>query len=602
MLKDPVILSIIVPVIAGSACLALPDRAKVFTKALALLASLFAFAQAILVFIEKPVTYSIGRYPVLYADNLSAFIALAVSAFGLLVIVYSFGFTDRSFGKHFGYMLITLGSSVGAAFANDMTALLVFWGILAAMMYLLVNLKGTESSAAAAKKAIIIVGATDALMLFGICLVWSMARASTINNVHLQLSGFASYAAYFSIAIAAFAKAGAMPFHSWLPDVAESAPANVTAYLPAALDKLLGIYLLARVSLDMFTMNGATNFILAFAGSMTIVFAVLIALVQHDMKRLLGYHAVSQVGYMVLGIGTGSVIGIAGALFHMLNNAIYKSCLFLTAGAVEKRTGTTDMSRLGGLSRHMPATFVACLVASLSISGIPPLNGFVSKWMIYQGIIESATPKNPAWIAWLVCAMFGSALTIASFMKLLYSVFMGRPDKDLKGVKEIGISMALPMVVMAIACIIFGIFAVSVPIAFLIGPSVRGAIAYLGIWNPALATALVVIAIGLGAFAYLAMRPAKFRTTGIFIGGEDVNKLDRITGTEFYNTVKDINSLGNFYNREESGSLDLYNISARFIRYFTGYFQRLHNGILPTYMVWCLLGMIGMFAVIFMGR
>src|SRR4030042_5389712 len=114
----------------------------------------------------------------------------------------------------------------------------------------------------------------------------------------------------------------------------------------------------------------------------------MMSLIQHDLKRLLGYHAVSQVGYMVLGIGTGNPIGIAGGLFHMLNHAIYKSCLFLSGGSVEKKAGTTELDKLGGFAKIMPITFVTFVIASLAISGVPPFNGFASKWMIYQGIIE----------------------------------------------------------------------------------------------------------------------------------------------------------------------------------------------------------------------
>ena len=602
MLHNPLALSIISPIIAGIICLAIPDSAKAFIKALALSVSLAIFAEAINIFLKKPLAYNIGSYPLLFVDNLSGFIALAVSAFAMLITIYSFGFTEKAFGRYFGYILMTLGASMGVLFANDMTVFIVFWGILAALLYLLVNLSGTEASGAAAKKALIIIGATDALMLFGMCLIWSLSKSFAIANIHIQLSGIAAYAAYFSLAIAAFAKAGAVPFHSWLPDVAEFAPTSVTAYLPASLDKLLGIYLLARVSLGIFTMNAATNFVLALVGSVTIVFAVIIALVQHDIKRLLGYHAVSQVGYMVLGIGTGNIIGIAGGLFHMLNNAIYKSSLFLMSGSVEKRAGTTDMSKLGGLFKYMPVTFVTCLIASLSICGIPPFNGFVSKWMIYQGIISTSANKNPLWIIWLVCAMFGSALTIASFMKLLHSVFLGRPNKDLEGIKEVGISMALPMVILAAVCIIFGIFAVSIPISIFISPSLNGIITYWGIWDPVLATALILIALALGVLSYWAMRPAKFRTTATFIGGEDVNTLDRVTGTEFYNTIKGVPALNMVYRKEEAGSLDIYNIFQKGISYSTRYMQRLHNGILPTYMVWCLLGMVGIFFVIFMGK
>ncbi len=597
---NPLIL-IAAPIIGGAICLVLPDRMKTFIKILGILISLAVFAGTILVFLKKPLACNIGSHQLLFIDNLAAFIALAIAGFGLLITIYSSGWAQKLFGRYFGYILMTLGSAIGAAFADDMVLFLVFWGFLALMLYLLVNLEGTDASASAAKKAIIIIGGTDALMLFGICLLWLLSRSSAMSNVHLLLSGPAEYAAYFSLCIAAFAKAGAVPFHSWLPDVAESASANVTAFLPASLDKLLGIYLLARLSLNIFTMNGITNFILALVGSVTIVFAVAIALGQHDVKRLLGYHAVSQVGYMVLGIGTGSVIGIAGGLFHMLNNTIYKSCLFLVSGAVEKRTLTTDMAKLGGLFKYMPVTFAACLVASLSISGIPPFNGFVSKWMIYQGIIESATNKNPLWIIWLVCAMFGSALTIASFMKLLHSVFLGRPEKDFKDVKEAGISMVLPMAALAGTCVIFGVFAI-LPISIFILPSLGRVIAYIGMWDPVLATGLIIVALSLGAFLYKIQRAVKFRTVGVFIGGEDVNSLDRVSGTEFYNTIKEASPLKKLYKKEEDGSLDIYNISRKAVYSFTGYLQRLHNGILPTYMVWCLLGMVAIFFVIFLGK
>ena len=136
-----------------------------------------------------------------------------------------------------------------------------------------------------------------------------------------------------------FTKAGAFPFHTWVPDYAKSAPASSSAYLPASLDKLLGIYFLARITTGMFILNEWLTLLLLSIGVISIITAVMMALVQHNYKRLLGFHAVSQVGYMILGFGLGSVIGVAAGLFHMINNALYKSGLFLSAGCVEYRTG-----------------------------------------------------------------------------------------------------------------------------------------------------------------------------------------------------------------------------------------------------------------------
>lgn len=594
------ILSILYPVAAGALCLFMPDRMKHVTKSFAFIITLSSLAASVFVFIKRPLPLQIGSCTALGADSLSCFIGIFISLFAFLVTVYSFGFVERSFGRYFAYILITLGSSLGVAFANDLIILLTFWGIIAVMFYLLINMKATNKASASAKKALIIIGGSDAVMMFGIALIWSLAGTTSLNNIHISLNGVIPYASFLCLAVACFAKAGAMPFHSWLPDVAEDGPTPVTAYLPASLDKLLGIYLLARMVLSLFVMNNVSNFMLAVVGATTIIFAVIFALVQHDLKRLLGYHAVSQVGYMVLGLGSGSVIGIAGGMFHMVNHAIYKSCLFLSSGNVEKNTGTTDLSRLGGLAKYMPLTFVSFLIASLSISGIPPFNGFVSKWMIYQGIIESAAPRNPIWVLWLSAAMFGSALTIASFMKLLHAVFLGRSGGDFSLVKESPLSMLFPVVTLAVLCVIFGIFAFVFPVPLFIKPSVALQFTYIGTWKPLIATALIFIGIILGVIAYFILKPAKFRTVSSFVGGEDPAGLPRVSGTEFYDTIKDMKGLTGLYSKEQSGEIDIYDIGRNLVFSMTRFFQRLHNGILPTYLVWCLLGMVGMFLILFL--
>ncbi len=177
----------------------------------------------------------------------------------------------------------------------------------------------------------------------------------------------------------------------------------MSALLPASVDKLLGIYLLSRLVLNVFDrVSLGLNVLLMIIGAVTIVAGCGHGLVQHDLRKLLSFHAVSQVGYMILGIGTGTAIGIAGGLFHMLNNAIYKGALFLTAGAVEKRAGTMDLAELGGLGRMMPFTFATFGIAALAISGIPPLNGFVSKWMVYQGIVDAGIGR---YLIFLVAAI-----------------------------------------------------------------------------------------------------------------------------------------------------------------------------------------------------
>lgn len=593
---------IAVPVLAGLVCLFIPQNFKFAAKALSFVVTLALLAASIRVFILKPLYWPPVPAPAFVADSLSALAALGISFFALLVTIYSFDYIQKDNGRYFGYLLMTLGCSLGAVFANNLIALIVFWGFLAVLLYLMVTMRQTAAASASAKKALIIIGGTDALMIFGVGLLWKITGTLAMDGMHVSLDGLLPYAAFFCILIAGFAKAGVVPFHSWLPDVAESGPASVTAYLPASLDKLLGIYLLARISLNMFVMNGVSNTVLLAVGAVTIIFAVVSALVQHDLKRLLGYHAVSQVGYMVLGIGTANPIGIAGGLFHMVNHALYKSCLFLGAGAVEKRANTTDLSSLGGLSKYMPLTFLSFLTASFAISGIPPLNGFFSKWMIYQGIIELAGGKNPLWIVWLIAAMFGSALTIASFIKLLHAVFLGRPSKNTEGVKEVGASMALPMIMLAATCVLFGVFAFGVPISLLIAPAINESVSFIGTWHPDVATALIITAVLMGIFAYLFAARRKVRVVSSFVGGEDPKQFDRVTGAEFYNTIKEIKVLGSLYSKEDAHKFDIYDIGRKSIEVFVRFFQKLHNGILPTYLAWCLMGMIAMFLILFLGK
>lgn len=554
-------------------------------------------------------------------DYLSGFVSLAGLIFFALVMLYSLRFMKlkaRLF-EYYSWMTLTVIASVGAALANNLILLLVLWGFLGFTLYMLINI-GEKGSDAAAKKTFIIVGGSDCLMLLGIGIVYYLTGTFQMDKIKIDLTASPNLLpliAYLCLALASFAKAGAMPFHSWIPDSAETAPIPAVAFLPAALDKLLGIYLLARISLNLFEMNQLMNILLMSLGAFTIIAAVMMALIQHNFKRLLGYHAVSQVGYMVLGIGSGHPIGIAGALFHMLNNAVYKSCLFLGAGNVEQQTGTAELDRLGGLSKAMPVTYISMLIASLAISGIPPLNGFVSKWMIYQGVISRLQDTGFGMRAvaglCLFAAMIGSALTLASFMKLLHATFLGQPANTASGgtppfgggrPKEVPWQMWFPVVGLAAICIIFGVFAYQLPLKYLIFPALStyqriNLSTFPGFWSPGLATTLIIIGLILGLIVFkLSRLKLSFRQDSPFVGGEELALAkNRVSGVEFYNTVKDINILGKIYKLAERKYFDIYELGQRLVFSLTRLLRYLHNGVLPTYLVWCLLGMMAMFFI-----
>ena len=532
-------------------------------------------------------------------DNLSNFVGIFVGVFSLLIILYSSGFMRQRRGliRYYSYIILTLVASLGAVFSNHLILFMVFWGFLGLLLYLLIGFGRKVNTTYTAKKTFIIIGGADALMLLGLALVWRITGTLAMDKMSIALTTKPAVFAYLCFAAGAFAKAGAMPLHTWIPDTAEDAPTPVTAYLPASLDKLLGIYFLARISLDMFQMNAAMNTLLMAVGSFTIVAAVMMALIQHDLKRLLGYHAVSQVGYMVLGIGTGTPLGIAGGIFHMLNNTIYKSCLFLGGGAVEKRAGTTDLEKLGGFAKIMPITFVTFLIAAFAISGVPPFNGFASKWMVYQGVIESGRQGGALWVVWLIAAIFGSALTLASFMKAVHAVFLGQPSAETQVAvyqrRETSPTMWVPSVILAALCVIFGVFAYRIPLKIFIFPSIGQDVAFSGIWNANLATALLFAGIIVGIIIYLLGRIGETKEAEIFIGGEILKEHPqmRVSGTEFYNTIQDIGFLGKIYKLAKNKAFDIYDIGTKITFAFTRILRYIHNGVLPTYLAWCLLGM-----------
>ncbi|MCX8014901.1 MAG: proton-conducting transporter membrane subunit, partial [candidate division WOR-3 bacterium] len=288
----------------------------------------------------------------LVVNRFSGLMLLATMFFGLLIAIYSYRHLNKIY---FTYFLWTISVSVLALVANNLVVLLLAWGAVAILLYLLIA-QGKNNAAFAANKALVMVGGSDILMLIGAALIYFHTKTLTISEIIIQLNSPLPVIAYILLLIGALTKAGAMPFHTWIVDAAESAPVSVMALLPASIDKILGIYLLSRLSLDMFkVLSGSEiSILLMVIGSITIIAAVSMALVQKNLLKLLSFHAVSQVGYMVLGIGSGVPIAIIGGLFHMINNAIYKTALFLSAGAVQARTNETKLAKLGGLAKYMP--------------------------------------------------------------------------------------------------------------------------------------------------------------------------------------------------------------------------------------------------------
>jgi formate hydrogenlyase subunit 3/multisubunit Na+/H+ antiporter MnhD subunit len=581
-----------IPLSAGILCLAIPNRIRGLIEGLSVTAVTGFLGLSIAAYSSEGAHWTWQSIQWLKLDMLNRFILLATALFGFLIVLYSLQFMagHRSRKLYYSAILFSLAGAAGVLAANHMLLFLACWGFLGITLYWLV-ITGGGGSSKAAQKTLIIIGGSDALILLGILMLYHLQKTFLLDQIHVPVGSLSTFIIFICLAIGAFAKAGAMPVHTWIPDVAEAAPIPVTAFLPAALDKLLGIYLLARLCLSIMEMTFFTHMILMIVGSVTIIAAVMMALTQHDYRKLLAYHAVSQVGYMVLGIGTGHPLGIAGGLFHMLNHSIYKSCLFLCSGSIQYRTQETNLDKLGGLARKMPVTFIGFIIAAFAISGIPPFNGFVSKWMIYQGVLIN-NQNDPLWLVWIVAAMFGSGLTLASFMKLTHSIFLGVPSARLKTahIKETGLPMLIPTSILALLCVLFGVFAYSLPLKYFISP-VFSNLTFTGLWAPGYATMIILLGLIIGIIIYAYGKIGHSRTIRSFVGGEQLESGNRISGTGFYNTIRQLPGLRPFYVWAEAKYFDVYEILTIWSNRCAQLFRKIHTGVLTLYLVWIVAGL-----------
>jgi formate hydrogenlyase subunit 3/multisubunit Na+/H+ antiporter MnhD subunit len=456
-MENLVFLIVSLPFVAALVLFLIPKKLKmigtivfVATNIVSLIIAIFLFGK------EGYITIELGKFlPFLSFRlySLSSFLLLAVwgfcAAVGIFAAVSLYG---KDNAKIFNiFFLISGGMASGVLLANDLILLLFFWEGLLIAMFVIITI-GKPLAWKTAIKGFIIVGVSDLCMMAGIGLTGLLSGTFTMSAISLDANGLGMLA-FFLLMTGAIAKAGSMPFHTWIPDAAIDAPLPFMSILPASLEKILGIYFLARISLDLFAISpeSPTSYVLMIFGVVTILFAVMMALVQKNYKRLLAYHAISQVGYMMLGIGTCLPIGILGGLFHMINHAIYKSGLFLTAGSVERQTGTTELKDLGGLARKMPFTFIFFAICAASISGVFPFNGFFSKEFVYGAAFERG-------LIFYIIAVAGSFFTAASFLKLGHSAFFGKLKDSLSSVREAPILMLIPMGVIAGFCVLFGVW------------------------------------------------------------------------------------------------------------------------------------------------
>jgi len=409
-----------------------------------------------------PVIYKVGGWPapfgiVMLLDGLSAFMLVVVNLIGFLSLVYSIDYIKRYSAPALYYTLFSLllAGLNGVVISADLFNLFVFLEITSIASYALVAFGIETEELEAAFKYLVMGSVASTLILLAIGMLFGYVSTLNMADISLSLvnSSSRNIVLYCTVLfIVGFGlKVALVPFHAWLADAHPAAPAPMSAMLSGVVIKTIGVYALARVLFNIIGFNPAISGMLIWLGIISMVVGVLLAIGQWDFKRLLAYHSISQIGYVIFGLGLGTPLGIIGGLFHLFNHSLFKSLLFLNSGSVEYATGQRQLDKLGGFLKEMPYTAHTSLVASLSIAGVPPLCGFWSKLLIILAAFEAGNI-----IGGVTCILV-SMVTLASFLKVQKYAFMRKTQEALLDIKESPFFMVLAMVVLAILCVVVGL-------------------------------------------------------------------------------------------------------------------------------------------------
>lgn len=427
----------------------------------------------------ETITYLVGGWePVnnipigihLIIDGLSLSMLIVINLIGCMAGIFAIPYINKYTGENYFYSLFALmvAGMNGVVMTGDLFNLFVFLEVSVIASYALVAFGSSRDELEASFKYQVLGGIASLLILFSLALVyWYTGTVNMADAAGILKSGGAPGTVIFIqlFMVAGFGlKAAMIPFHAWLPDAHSSAPSPVSAMLSGVLIKAIGVYAILRLFFTMFPVTIQMSYAITTIGVLSMVVGVILAIGQWDMKRLLAYHSISQMGYVIMSAGIAMIImsnggdkkiaalALTGGLFHMFNHAAFKGLLFLNAGALEYATGTRNLKELGGLSEVMPVTSATSLGASLSISGIPPFNGFFSKLII----IIAAVQGRFYFLALL--AVLVSIVTLASFMKVQRYAFLDKIKAPrLSKIKEVPFLMYLPMIVLAIMCLVMSL-------------------------------------------------------------------------------------------------------------------------------------------------
>lgn len=477
----------------------------------------------------------------LHVDALSIIFSLMATGIGAAILLYCVRYMaheEAGVTRFYALMLVFIAGLVGLVFSANLLVAYISWEVIGLCSYFLVGFWYQRNEAASgARKVLLITHVAGYGFLIGILLLFKASGTFIWTDPALKTAFTGTI--FILMLVSAMAKSVIFPLHTWIPE-AMNAPTPVSALLHSACYVKAGVYLIARLySISAWKPEWTT--LVLVLGCLTMIAGALFALVQTDLKRLLAFSTISQLGYIITGLGLGTPAGIVAGLFYCLSHGLFKGTLFLCAGAVQHETGTRDMRELGGLAQLMPATHRIWLVAAAAIIGVPLTNGFVAKWLLYTAAL-SAGKAVVVLIAWMV-----SIFTAFYILKATVSVFYGELPESLnqKPIRDAAPSMLAGMGILATLALVFGIAPqilvrwLAAPAAQALGFDWQGTITWFGlqlgpVGLPVTAgAAITLLAVLAGWGFYTLTRPARASDVPIFTGGDPLPEDDRVGTVDF---------------------------------------------------------------------
>jgi len=453
------ILTILIVLIGALLSLVVPEKAK------GPLSTVFTFASLIVVLAMLP-TILAGKVIFSYfegvdfsVDALSLLVLIASTSLGFLATLFSLSYISHErekIGNYYTFFMLTIAGLIAIPLVKNIFLMYALLEGTTWTFTVLVAFRRDARALEASYKYLILSSFGASVLIIGSAIVLARIGSLSALDLYLKSPALAKDISVFKLCFFSFligfgVKAGIVPLHFWLPDAHSEAPSPVSAILSGVAIQLGAYCMLRTIAIMNPFLSSWDHIIVLGLGVITALVGAFMAMVQTDIKRMLAYSSVDEIGYILVGLGLGTFAGLNGAVFDIFNHTLMKGMLFLCAGTLIFRTGKRGIAEMGGLSRRMPITAIAFMIGSLGMAGVPPLNGFYSKYIIYKAAFDAGYPIVT------ILLIIASAIALGYYLKATHAIFFGETLEAFKNVREAPISMTIPLIALSMLCLFFGI-------------------------------------------------------------------------------------------------------------------------------------------------